>query len=87
MDHLTVKINIYDHLFPKEVTNESNWQTELNLHSKKSINIMTDSSIKNTKIYDKFQFERVGYFSVDSDTNGEEIVLNMITKLKEDKNK
>lgn len=87
IDHIVVKINIYDHLFPTKIINESDWKTELNMHSKKSINIMADSSIKNAKIYDKFQFERIGYFSVDPATNSDEIVLNMITKLKEDKNK
>lgn len=29
---------------------------------------MVDISVKNAKVFDKFQFERVGYFSVDPDS-------------------
>ncbi|CAF4131198.1 unnamed protein product [Rotaria sp. Silwood1] len=36
-------------------------------------NALADDGIKNAKILDKFQFERVGYFSVDSDTTNEKV--------------
>lgn len=29
---------------------------------------MLDESVKDAKVYDKFQFERTGFFSVDPDT-------------------
>ncbi|KAK6055831.1 hypothetical protein COOONC_01889 [Cooperia oncophora] len=31
-------------------------------------NVLIDRSIANSKVYDRFQFERVGYFCVDQDT-------------------
>ncbi|ETN81799.1 hypothetical protein NECAME_02089 [Necator americanus] len=31
-------------------------------------NVLIDKSITNSKVYDRYQFERVGYFSVDPDT-------------------
>lgn len=44
-------------------------------------------SLKEYKIYDKFQFERIGFFSIDPDTNGERIVFNRTVTLKEDSGK
>lgn len=35
--------------------------------------------------YQRFQFERTGYFSVDSDSNSRCIVFNRIMELKQDK--
>ena len=81
IDHLNVTIVKYDHLFPLIENGD------LNLNSKTIMNIMTDTSIKNAKVYDKFQFERIGYFSVDPDTTDDKLVLNMVTSLKEDKGK
>lgn len=87
IDYCNVEIRIYDHLFPTEINNSSDWKTQLNLNSEKKLNIMTDTSIKTAKVYDKFQFERIGYFSIDSDSKHDNIVMNMIVSLKEDKDK
>ncbi|CAF3793634.1 unnamed protein product [Adineta steineri] len=48
-------------------------------------NAFADDGIKNAKILDKFQFERIGYFSVDQDTTDEKYVFNRTVTLKEDK--
>jgi len=48
---------------------------------------ITDTSIENLKVYDKVQFERIGYFSVDPDTKKNNIVLNSTVSLRESKNK
>ncbi len=51
--------------------------TDVNKDSLKVIkNAMVDSSVLNAKVFDKFQFERVGYFSVDPDSN--EDMVNFI---------
>ncbi len=34
-----------------------------------------DDGIKTAKVLDKFQFERVGYFSVDPDTTNEKVKI------------
>jgi glutaminyl-tRNA synthetase len=39
-------------------------------------NAFADDGIKNAKALDKFQFERVGYFSVDPDTTNEKVKIN-----------
>jgi len=38
-------------------------------------NAFADDGIKNVKSLDKFQFERVGYFSVDPDTTNEKVKI------------
>lgn len=39
----------------------------------KVVNAYADSSVKYSKIYDKFQFERIGFFSVDPDTTDKKV--------------
>lgn len=46
-----------------------------------------DQSVKDAKVYDKFQFERNGYFSVDPDSTGNKLVFNLTVPLKEDPGK
>lgn len=36
-------------------------------------NALIDVSVRNAKAFDKFQFERIGYFSVDPDTNADHV--------------
>lgn len=44
---------------------------------KKSLEVLDpvfiDHSITNSKVYDKYQFERIGYFSVDPDSTSEKV--------------
>jgi len=42
---------------------------------------------KNAKVLDRFQFERVGFFAVDSDSVGSNLVFNRIVELKESNEK
>jgi len=42
---------------------------------------------KDAKVLDRFQFERVGYFAVDSDSVGSKLVFNRIVELKESSEK
>ncbi|PIO70556.1 hypothetical protein TELCIR_07590 [Teladorsagia circumcincta] len=50
-------------------------------------NVLIDRSIANSKLYDRFQFERVGYFCVDRDTVPGKLVFNRTVLLKEDAGK
>ena len=49
--------------------------------------IKTESCINKANYLDKYQFERIGYFCVDSDSKNDSIVMNMSVSLKEDKRK
>ena len=42
---------------------------------------------KDAKPYDRFQFERVGYFCVDSSSSKSNLILNSIVALKESASK
>uniref|UniRef100_A0AAR2KB18 Glutamine--tRNA ligase n=1 Tax=Pygocentrus nattereri TaxID=42514 RepID=A0AAR2KB18_PYGNA len=48
---------------------------------------LVDRSVSEAKVFDKFQFERVGYFSVDPDSTAEKLVFNRTVTLKEDPGK
>lgn len=55
-----------------------------------SLRIVTsygDASILTAKAYDKFQFERIGYFSVDPTSCEGHLVFNRTVTLKEDSEK
>ncbi|CAF1062016.1 unnamed protein product [Rotaria sordida] len=85
------EVRIYERLFlhsnpedRKQVPD--GFLSDINLNSLTiNSNAFADDGIKNAKVLDKFQFERVGYFSVDSDTTNEKYVFNRTVTLKEDK--
>ncbi|CAH2312770.1 glutamine--tRNA ligase [Pelobates cultripes] len=92
-DPLLCEVRLYDRLFhhkspedPSEVP--GGFLTDLNPDSLTVISdALVDQSVKNSKALDKFQFERLGYFSVDPDTTHETIVFNRTVTLKEDPGK
>ena len=60
---------------------------DINEDSLKIVNALGDISLKNAKINDKYQFERVGFFSVDQDSTNDLLVFNRTVNLKEDREK
>ncbi|XP_067855156.1 glutamine--tRNA ligase [Heptranchias perlo] len=48
---------------------------------------MLDVSVRTAKPFDKFQFERVGYFSLDPDSTEQKLVFNRTVMLREDPGK
>ncbi|CAD5119171.1 DgyrCDS7809 [Dimorphilus gyrociliatus] len=87
------QVRIYERLFkhknpedPREVP--GGFVTDCNLDSLKIIpNAYIDKSVKSAKVYDKFQFERLGYFSVDTDSADGKLIFNLTVTLKEDSKK
>uniref|UniRef100_A0A4W3KKJ9 glutamine--tRNA ligase n=1 Tax=Callorhinchus milii TaxID=7868 RepID=A0A4W3KKJ9_CALMI len=85
------ELRLYERLFlhktpedPSEVP--GGFLTDINPNSMKIIeDALVDVSIKDAKPFDKFQFERIGYFSVDPDSTG--LVFNRTVTLKEDPGK
>ncbi|KAE8612329.1 hypothetical protein XENTR_v10012814 [Xenopus tropicalis] len=92
-DPLPCEVRLYDRLFlhkspedPSEVP--GGFLSDLNPNSLTTIpNALVDQSVKNAKALDKFQFERLGYFSLDPDTTPEKIIFNRTVTLKEDPGK
>jgi glutaminyl-tRNA synthetase len=81
------EIRLYDRLFtkenPEDIEEGKTFKDYLNPDSLKVINAMIEPSIQNARISDKYQFERIGYFSVDKDSTPENLVFNRVVSLKD----
>lgn len=90
---LTFEVRLYDRLFkhknpedPSEVP--GGFITDCNKDSLTLISsALVEQTVKGAAVYDKFQFERIGFFSVDPDTNEQKLVFNRTISLKEDPGK
>jgi len=87
-----VQVRLYERLFRHknpEDTNEvpAGFLSDVNLDSLTTVDALADSCIRTAKVYDKFQFERVGFFSVDPDSTADKLVFNRTVMLKEDSGK
>ncbi|KAL3064475.1 hypothetical protein OYC64_000689 [Pagothenia borchgrevinki] len=90
---LVCEVRLYERLFlhkypedPSEVPN--GFLTDINPLSLHTISsALVDTSVKGAKVLDKFQFERVGYFSLDPDSTADKLVFNRTVTLKEDPGK
>ncbi|XP_065093851.1 probable glutamine--tRNA ligase isoform X2 [Ochlerotatus camptorhynchus] len=87
-----IEVRLYEKLFkhknPEDVNEvPGGFLNDCNLDSMKIIAAYADASIKNVTPYDKYQFERIGYFSVDPDTREGLVVVKRTVTLKEDAGK
>lgn len=89
-----VQVRLYERLFkhknPEDpVQVPDGFLSDVNENSLIVIkNAVVDSYLlKTAKIWDKFQFERVGFFSVDPETSKNELIFNRTVSLKEDSGK
>lgn len=83
---IPIEVRIYDKLFTKynlEKEKKLNFLKYLNINAKKIINICySEPYLKNYKIGDIFQLQRIGYFCIDIDSSKEKLILNFIIPLK-----
>ncbi len=81
------EMRLYDRLFDLEDPYESgegrDFTSNLNPDSLKTIPGYVEPSIRKAKQGDKFQFERLGYFCVDPDSDEERLVVNRTVTLKD----
>lgn len=49
--------------------------TDCNPDSLKSVNAFADKSLLSAKVFDKFQFERLGFFSIDPDSSSKNVSI------------
>ena len=84
---IDAEVRLYDHLFmkedPGEVEEGQDWKSNLNPDSLKVQTCKLEPSLASAKTGDHFQFERVGYFCVDPDSTGEQLVFNRIVTLRD----
>lgn len=81
-----VEIRMYDRLFKTENLNEidDDFKNHLNDHSLEiNTSAVLEPSLKEAKVGDIFQFERIGYFRVDEDTTDSTVVFNRTITLRD----
>jgi len=64
-----------------------NFMDDVDRNSLKVIKSIGEINLKGSKVGDKFQFERTGYFACDDDTTASNIVFNRTVTLKESSDK
>ncbi|XP_623880.1 probable glutamine--tRNA ligase isoform X2 [Apis mellifera] len=90
---ILASIRLYERLFkhknPEDINEVPNgFLSDINSVTKKEIVGYIDKSLANSaKIFEKYQFERIGFFSVDPDTLPGKLVFNRTVTLKEDAGK
>lgn len=90
---LTCEVRLYERLFkhknPEDPTEvPGGFITDCNTDSLTVISAaLVEQTVKGAAVYDKFQFERIGFFSVDPDSTEEKLVFNRTISLKEDPGK
>ncbi|MCX6257085.1 MAG: glutamine--tRNA ligase/YqeY domain fusion protein [Bacteroidia bacterium] len=84
---LKAEARIYDRLFncenPDQAMEGKDFKSNLNPDSLKIIDCFVEPGLKDARPLDKYQFERLGYFSVDYDSSPEKLVFNRIVPLKD----
>ncbi|XP_057662454.1 probable glutamine--tRNA ligase isoform X2 [Diorhabda carinulata] len=91
-DPREIEIRLYTSLFKHKNPEDPNevpdgFLSDCNLDSLKILKSYADKSLLSANVSDKFQFERIGFFSVDPDTNTNKLVVNQTVNLKEDAGK
>ncbi|XP_058087435.1 glutamine--tRNA ligase isoform X1 [Magnolia sinica] len=85
VEPLKVEVRLFDKLFLSENPAElDDWLADLNPHSKEVIpEAYAAPTLANAVMGDKFQFERLGYFSIDPDSSAEKLVFNRTVTLRD----
>ncbi len=85
-ESLPVEVRLYDRLFshPRPEEGEAHFTTHLNPESLKvAANARIEPSAASAKVAEHFQFERLGFFFVDSDSRPGALVFNRAVTLKD----
>lgn len=85
-DNLPIEVRLYDRLFTVETPDEEgegDFQRFINPDSVKIVNGFAEPSLKSAEPEDKFQFQRLGYFTLDKDTTDNHFVFNRTVGLRD----
>ena len=78
---------LYEHLFikenPDDIAEGEDWKDGMNPDSMKTLECFVEPSLANVESLQKFQFERLGYFSADLDSVSGKPVFNRTVTLKD----
>ena len=77
------KVNLFEHLFTVEnPAKTDDFLTSLNPESKKTVEVLVEPGLKQSKPGDRVQFERTAYFCVDTESTPDHLVFNRTVTLK-----
>lgn len=86
-ENIKAQVRLYDRLFADETPDghkDKDFLEFLNPDSLKVLdNCYIEPFVKNFKALDSFQFERLGYFNIDSDSTSENLVFNRTVGLRD----
>ena len=84
---LEAEVRLYDHLFakpnPEDVDEGGNYKDSLNPDSLEVVTGWVEPSLASAPAGSRYQFERMGYFCVDTESTGERLVLNRTVTLRD----
>ena len=84
---LKAEVRLYDRLFSDEAPDshkDIDFKEFINPDSLiKDTNAFVEPSLKEASVGDRFQFQRLGYFNIDDDSNPEKLVFNRIVPLRD----
>jgi len=84
---IPAEVRLYDRLFTDEAPDSHKEKDFLEFVNPDSLKVVTgfvEPGLKEVKNEDKFQFQRLGYFTVDKDSTAEKLVFNKTVGLKDD---
>jgi glutaminyl-tRNA synthetase len=85
---ISCEARLYEHLFTKENPDDlaegEDYKANINADSLKILKeVYVEPFVKDFKTGDKFQFDRTGYFCIDSDSTKDKLVFNRTVSLKD----
>ncbi|TPD71937.1 glutamine--tRNA ligase/YqeY domain fusion protein [Flavobacterium microcysteis] len=83
---IEAEVRLYDRLFTDESPDTHKGKDFLEFVNPNSLQVVTgylEPSLKEAKNEDKFQFQRLGYFTVDKDSTDKKLVFNKTVSLKD----
>ncbi|MDX9705192.1 MAG: glutamine--tRNA ligase/YqeY domain fusion protein [Weeksellaceae bacterium] len=85
-ENLPVEVRLYDRLFTVESPDEAedgNFMQFVNPDSMKIVHGFAETALKEAKPEDKFQFQRLGYFTLDKDSTKNHYIFNRTVTLRD----
>ena len=84
---VTAEVRLFDRLFrtidPNDVAEGGSWKDNLNPDSLQVTTAYLEPELGKAQLGDKYQFERLGYFTLDPDTTADKLVFNRTATLKD----
>ncbi|MCK9204154.1 MAG: glutamine--tRNA ligase/YqeY domain fusion protein [Bacteroidales bacterium] len=84
---IRAEVRLYERLFNKENPDDmpegQSYKDCINPESLHLVNGFIEPAAENSQVLDKYQFERIGYFSVDKDSSPQNLIFNRVVSLKD----